>query len=295
MNKEILIEDTDISENIHEKLTTLGESDDDDSSVISKSSTIEKIYIPKSNIYIKRVPTIHKNIQSRRKNGIQLPPGVEELYEPNHFIHDWSKESCDDFFEPVNLFLSNQLQRENSSKRRCKEVVKSRNLQNNRNYIDEKLKEYDEKISLNLLLKKNKEISPPVSHILTTNGLNNYRALIAEEIVQKNLHCDRCVEKNRKYDDNFLQDLLDLEVKNRGKSKKKLKLPNLNTRTAFTSSKARSNIPSSINEHARPFGSHNDSHVSLNYYSTTNFLKNKSDKVISKIPMEIKKKNLIKL
>jgi len=99
--------------------------------------------------------------------------GEEEEYKD-----DWSKQSCDEFFVPVESFLSTQLQREKSSKRRCKIVEKVRNVENNRKYVEDRLHEYDEKISLNTLLKQSKSCSIQVSATPMNLGQLNYRYCI---------------------------------------------------------------------------------------------------------------------
>lgn len=105
--------------------------------------------------------------ESLFENGESM---VEEDYKD-----DWSKQSCDEFFVPVESFLSTQLQREKSSKRRCKIVEKSRHIENNRKYVEDRLHEYDEKISLNTLLKHNKSCSIQVSATPMNMGQVNYR------------------------------------------------------------------------------------------------------------------------
>jgi hypothetical protein len=105
------------------------------------------------------------------ENGGSIIDGMAE----EDYKDDWSKQSCDEFFVPVESFLSTQLQREKSSKRRCKIVEKSRHIQNNRKYVEDRLHEYDEKISLNTLLKHNKSCSIQVSATPMNLGQVNYR------------------------------------------------------------------------------------------------------------------------
>lgn len=70
---------------------------------------------------------------------------------------EWSKQSLEHFFNPLESFLDIQLRRERSSKRRCREVVRKRELDQQRMFVENKLREFDEKINLNGLLKRSKE------------------------------------------------------------------------------------------------------------------------------------------
>jgi hypothetical protein len=108
---------------------------------------------------------------SKQQGGGGGGDGEEE----EEYKDDWSKQSCDEFFVPVESFLSTQLQREKSSKRRCKIVEKVRNVENNRKYVEDRLHEYDEKISLNTLLKQSKSCGIQVSATPMNLGQLNYR------------------------------------------------------------------------------------------------------------------------
>ena len=150
-----------------------------------------------------------KNSSKKKKSSKH-----ERKHEPHEekstfdFNDDWSKQSCNEFFVPVESFLKDvQLRREHSSKRRCKIVENLRNIENNRKYVEERIHEYDEKISLNVLLKNSKSCSLQVNQPMNVGQLN-YRALIAQEILRKNSHCNRCTDRDRKYEDNsFLRSI----------------------------------------------------------------------------------------
>lgn len=120
------------------------------------------------------------------------------------FDHDWSRESLDKFFSPVETFLEGQLRREKSSRRRCGEIVRLRNIKNYNNMVKNKLRDFDEKINLNLLLKMNKKFvkkPPPGSSNPLASESQNFRMLIAQDLAKKSTCCDRCNEKNKKYEE----------------------------------------------------------------------------------------------
>ncbi len=48
----------------------------------------------------------------------------------------------------------------------------------------------------------------------------NYRALLAEELARKNSRCDRCVEKNRRYEENMFLDEDQIERRRKAKAGK---------------------------------------------------------------------------
>lgn len=153
--------------------------------------------------------------------------------EASNLDDDWSKESCSDFFVPVEHFLNKQLKREKSSKRRCSEIVKIRNIENNRVFIENTLKDFDDKINLNLLI-KNKDPGTRVN--TNTNTFTescNYRSLIADE--RKNTNCSRCKEKNRRYEDNYFENSIGFSLdksKNVNKIRfKKAQLPYIQARS----------------------------------------------------------------
>lgn len=86
---------------------------------------------------------------------------------------EWSKQSLDQFFNPLESFLDVQLRRERSSKRRCREVVRKRELDQQRMFVETKLREFDEKINLNVLLKRRTELKERKSEQTTTSGASN--------------------------------------------------------------------------------------------------------------------------
>jgi hypothetical protein len=117
-------------------------------------------------------------------------------YYANAFNDDWSKESLECFFSPLESFLENQLKREHSSKKRCEKLVQMRNIEHYRAYIQNRLKEYDEKINLDLLVKNRKKLkqaerqqfnqlqSPSYTTTKTYDSASNtnFKALIADSL-----------------------------------------------------------------------------------------------------------------
>lgn len=173
--------------------------------------------LPNLQLYASHVKKYGKKKKSRRHHDERKQE--TDLGGNKDFKDDWSKQSCDEFFVPVESFLKEtQLKREKSSKRRCKIIELNRNIENNRKYIEDKIHEYDEKISMNLLLKNSKSCSLQVNASMNMGQLN-YRALIAEEIIRKNARCNRCADRSRRYEDNYF--LRSISYGLNGKSKKK--------------------------------------------------------------------------
>lgn len=176
----------------------------------------------------------HKNVRRQlnmeKEHTVMLPNEKKEsLKQTNSLYHDtsqlkndWSSESNylgSDYFARVETFLDTQLKQENEIKEKCQEIVRERNIKNSILDMEDKLREYDEQISLNLLLKKNKDYTAPQQHHHNSTNSLNLKDM-------RGPHCERCVEKNRKFEDSFLENLLSLDVAKRGKNKKKLtKLP----------------------------------------------------------------------
>ena len=146
-----------------------------------KSSGGESFILPSIQLYTKKKRGNKKKRKSNRLSNLFLENSGDDvgvnggIGDDEDYKDDWSKQSCDEFFVPVESFLSTQLQREKSSKRRCKIVEKSRNIENNRKFVEDRLHEYDEKISLNTLLKHNKSCSIQVSATPMNLGQINYR------------------------------------------------------------------------------------------------------------------------
>lgn len=122
---------------------------------------------------------------------------------------DWSKEGCEQLFNSVEQFLDSQLKREKSCKRRCNEIIKVRNIENTRKLIENAIKDFDEKINLNLLV-KSKETASKANSSLSVSDSTNYRALIAEEILRINSKCSRCKEKNRRFEEALFDSPLEI-------------------------------------------------------------------------------------
>jgi hypothetical protein len=239
----------------------------------------------------------------------------------NYFKNDWSKESCNEFLNPLESFLDNQLKRERSSRRRCKELVKRRNIENNRSYVENTIKDLDEKISLNVLLKKNHNLYTKSNVSNINGGASNYRALIADEIIKRNSYCFRCEERNRRVEDNQMNDSMGLSrsrLKKRSVNKTPFKLPSLtstsksvllrssdfglhsdnnddllmpmNSQLGVRTSVDLSNAtPLSL-----PFEQVNEQSINNELLVNAEFNSNQSKtSVISKHPIEIKRKNFV--
>ncbi|RNA37442.1 hypothetical protein BpHYR1_001675 [Brachionus plicatilis] len=169
-------------------------------------------------------PSIRTKKKSIRQNSNEHPLNS---FRDSAFLDlkdDWSKEGCENMFNSVERFLDSQLKREQSCKRRCNEIIKVRNLKNTQKLIANTIKDFDEKINLNLLL-KNKEAGAKGNSPSSLSDSANYRALIAEEILRINSKCSRCREKNRRFEEALFDSPLEIQLK--GKNLKKSTLPNL--------------------------------------------------------------------
>lgn len=63
----------------------------------------------------------HKPPRVRRRRQTIYQPNTNSLLNVSgDDLADWSKQSCEQFFTPLESFLDVQLRRERSSKRRCK-------------------------------------------------------------------------------------------------------------------------------------------------------------------------------
>ena len=141
--------------------------------------------------------------QQQQQKQKQSTNGIEFSDTSCFSNDDWSKESLDQFFSPFESFLDYQRRREKSSKRRCTELVKVRTLENYQNELKNRLKYYDEKINLNLLLKMNKKLQRIGGKLPTlSNESHNFRLLVAQGLAKQKNACDRCKEKNKKFEEN---------------------------------------------------------------------------------------------
>ena len=230
------------------------------------------------------------------------------------FKDDWSKQSCNEFFVPLESFLDFQLQREKSSKRRCKKIETLRNHENSRRYVEDKLKEYDDKICINVLLKQSKSMSLQASMATTNVGLTNYRALIAEEIIRKNSHCNRCEYRNRRHEENLFLNAVNFDYKaskNRSQPRRIIKLPALIRDTKVfnfqntsslqdqTQSSQQPSFLASLNQFSFRNLNTNENESSPKQFSSINNLLNESSAfsfnrkpTINKVPIEVQKRNL---
>jgi hypothetical protein len=127
-----------------------------------------------------------------------------------YYIEDWSRETCNRIIiSPIKQFLSVQHSREHSSRRRCMQIETRRNDENNRHYVENSLREFDDRVNLNMLLKKNKLGALAKNQLSTsTSCLPNYKAILAREILKRNASCHRCVERNKKYDEKVIKNLV---------------------------------------------------------------------------------------
>ena len=115
------------------------------------------------------------------------------MIDTSQLKNDWSNHSDylgDDYFSRVETLLDSQLRLENETREKCQEIVKERNIKNNIIDIEDRLREYDEQISLNLLLKKNKDYTSPTH-------LNHMSSSTLNLKDMRGPHCERCTEKNR--------------------------------------------------------------------------------------------------
>lgn len=147
--------------------------------------------------------------------------------------------------------------------------------------------------------------------------LSNYRALIAEEIIRKNSHCNRCTERNRKYEENTLENSVEFCLdKNRAK-KKRVKLPNLMPRVILNDTQRSinsnfNNYQSQSHFQQNPFSNNSNNQFSSRHFtdssdsfvkrlstfntmlsvSTGNFNMGNRKPIINKFPIEIERRNL---
>lgn len=222
---------------------------------------------------------------------------------------NWSKESCDSFLVPIESFLDYQLKRERSSKRRCKEIVKLRNIVNEKNDMENSLKEFDSKINLNTLLKKSKDHSGscPTAFIAPPHASGNYRALIAEELVRKNAQCGRCLLNNKRYEENCFNELVSLSLETNASNKKRKNKKNKNGLNFYQSN---NNLKTSLNNMNgaaggstitklpkinvnRSFNFHSFQNSINSIENSTNTNDNQRKSVINKLPIQIQKRTLV--
>lgn len=140
-------------------------------------------------------------------------PSTNSNQSLSEFQDDWSKESLEQFFQPIESFLDKQLKRERSSKRRCKEIMRRRQLENARDSVENKLREFDHKICLDVLMKsrsgaasfgsKSKSLNSLTAPGASNSSQNlNYRQLIANEHADHHKSCSRCLFFNNCYEEN---------------------------------------------------------------------------------------------
>jgi hypothetical protein len=122
------------------------------------------------------------------------------------FNSDWSKESCQTFLNPALKFYENQRLREKSSRKRCEAVVSVRESKNEKEKEASRLKEYDEKINLNLILKRRRDAATKSTSVASDL---KFRYMIIEEITNKSTHCDRCHHRNLKQEETAFNFILD--------------------------------------------------------------------------------------
>lgn len=150
---------------------------------------------------------MRRQLNMEKEHTVMLPNEKKEsLKQTNSLYHDtsqlkndWSSESNylgSDYFARVETFLDTQLKQENEIKEKCQEIVRERNIKNSILDMEDKLREYDEQISLNLLLKKNKDYTAPQQHHHNSTNSLNLKDM-------RGPHCERCVEKNRYLKSNF--------------------------------------------------------------------------------------------
>jgi len=144
---------------------------------------------------------------SQRRTSLDQTP-LHPLYRYQNGVNDWSRKHCSVFLEPIENFLESQRKRENSSKRRCGIIQKSKSQEKNKLDQQRRIKELDDKINLGNILKKDKDsmrLSFKYSGNSNSSSLSNYRALLADERSRKAELCERCKSKNRKQEGAFLQ------------------------------------------------------------------------------------------
>jgi hypothetical protein len=233
-----------------------------------------------------------KNIKRSNKQPIQ---------ESSNFVDDWSKESLEQFFQPVESFLDKQLKREKSSKRRCKELARFRTIEQNRMEMEDRLKEFDNKICLNVLLRTNREFKSKSLNSVATGGsgggetLLNYRQMIA--LGNHKASCPRCIFFNNCYEENNLVGLDDLKksfLTEKGaqqggggaKKTRRLRLPKLphhqlNSQLVYANAAATANVNGHhmsrhhrhLNENNHSFTSNEASFSNLSKFTNSSYLK----------------------
>jgi len=282
-----------------------------------KLKPAHKIKLSNAVNLLSKIDNVMSNRHATKPGVASVGNGVGLLTFNSYFKDDWSKESCNEFLNPLESFLDNQLKRERSSRRRCKELVKLRNMENNRTYVENTIKELDEKISLNVLLKKNRSLYTKSKQSNANGGSSNYRALIADEIIKRNSYCYRCVDRNRRVEDNQLNDSMGLSrsrLNNRSVTKTPFKLPSLigTNRSALLNSSEFVDGPESNNDLFLPTHSqlgvrtpanmsnitssslrHMNEHSSNNHLLVSAEFNLNKTSVINKHPIEIKRKNVV--
>ena len=268
--------------------------------------------LPNLHVYTTSIKTSKKKKSHRHENkyatGLYSAENNSDTL--SSFKDDWSKQSCDEFFVPVESFLDSQLKREKSSKRRCKQIEKQRSMENNKRYMEERISEYDEKISLNVLLKQSKSCSIQVSNPMNNTGQLNYRALMAEEIIRKNSRCNRCIDRTRKYEDNIFLRSINFGL-NKPKKKNNYAFPTLvapkvaqTSQTFYHSSGYQQMLNLQQNQHAQfqeiSYRNLADSSSGEHVFKSLNTLINldanpfssSRKPFMSKLPIEVQKKHV---
>ena len=147
----------------------------------------------------------------------------DEEESPTPYNNDWSKQSCAVFLTPIETFLQNQRKREQSSKQRCNEIVKERSKKFDKIDTERRLREYDEKFRINVLLRKSRESNNSTNSTPNSSSIGNYRQLLALENSHKNHMCERCLDKKRKQEKAFLNECMECtQIKNAQLQKPKL-------------------------------------------------------------------------
>jgi hypothetical protein len=243
----------------------------------------------------------HSNNQLYRGGLASLFSKNEISSDQDHlnFNDNWSKESCDSFIVPIESFLDYQLKRERSSKRRCKEIVKLRNVVNEKNDMENSLKEFDMKINLNTLLKKSKDHSGscPTAFIAPPHASNNYRALIAEEQVRKHAQCGRCLLNNKRYEENCFNELVNLSFEASSSIRKRKNRNNKiglnNSKSSINSNGAGSTITKLPKLNVNRSFNFESFQNSINSIENSTNNGNHRKSVINKLPIEIQKRALV--
>ena len=147
----------------------------------------------------------------------------------SQYNNDWSKQSCSVFLTPIEAFLQNQRKREFSSKKRCGEILKKRSEEYDKKDVERRLKEYDDKICLNVLLRKNRELNNNSNASSNSTSSHHLRKLLVSQS-QSNHSCERCHQRKRKEEKAFLNECMDCAQVSKELQKPKLPrmLPKLN-------------------------------------------------------------------